>query len=123
MASMKVSSKVSGLRHGGDRPGSPVHRGAAPAGASGAGPKPRAMIAINGGRSMLWQLAAAAEAKIPILMLQGTGRLCDNVPKVWLQRSNGSFDAEATILYIYIYIYINAHDIYIYDYIYIYIYI
>ena len=54
---------------------------------------PAVAVAINGGKGVLWALAGAAVCDIPILLLEGTGRLCDALPSVWLRRSLRDFNA------------------------------
>ena len=57
------------------------------------GQPPIVAILINGGKLGLWRLAAAAQAEIPILLVEGSGRLCNALPRVWVRRSNKNFDA------------------------------
>ena len=71
-----------------------VRRLAAGARVVGADPThPAVAVAINGGKGVLWALAGAAVCDIPILLLEGTGRLCDALPSVWLRRSLRDFNA------------------------------
>lgn len=77
---MKVSRLLSGLQNGG------------PLGDSENEKSPAIAFAVNGGKSVLWQLAAAAQARLPMLVLEGSGRLCNVLPRVWVRRSTKDFN-------------------------------
>lgn len=86
---MKVSRLLSGRDELGGVP--PLQNGG-PEGDSENEKNPAIAFAVNGGKSVLWQLAAAAQARLPMLVLEGSGRLCNALPRVWVRRSTKDFN-------------------------------
>jgi hypothetical protein len=49
-------------------------------------------VVAGGGIAVMEHIAQAVEASIPIVLLQGSKRLCDFLPKLWVRRFSSHFD-------------------------------
>jgi hypothetical protein len=49
-------------------------------------------VVAGGGAVVMENMAEAVEQNIPIVILQGSKRLCDFLPKLWVQRFSAQFD-------------------------------
>jgi len=52
-------------------------------------------VVAGGGAAVMEHMAAAVEENIPIVILQGSKRLCDYLPTLWVKRFSSRFDISA----------------------------
>ncbi len=77
------------------RPDGVVAAAAQGVSAADGGPPTVYAIAVfaGGGQAVLRHVAEAARAGAHVVVLQGSGRLCDYLPRVWFRRFSADFDA------------------------------